>query len=141
MPMLRIILITALLFLTLDAREFVVIANKANAFDTLLSKQEIRRIYLKKRRYSGPFKLVPINLSPSDPLRKEFETALMGMSGRQLAAYWAKQHYQGHRPPLTMISVESVVAFVREVEGAIGYVPKEAVDGSVRVIYEQERDR
>lgn len=139
--MLRIILITALLILTLDARQFVVIANKANTPDKEFSKEEIRRVYLKKRRYSGPFKLVPLNLSPSDPLRKEFESGLMGMSGRQLAAYWAKQHYQGHRPPLTMMSVESVIAFVREVEGAIGYVPKETVDERVKIIYEQEGER
>ena len=135
--MVRIILITALLFLTLDAGQFVVIANKANTFENSLSKQELRRIYLKKKRYNGAYKLVALNLSASDPLRKNFEETVLGMSDRQLAAYWAKQHYLGQRPPLTMMSAESVVAFVREVEGAIGYVPEEAVDTSVKVIYEE----
>ena len=139
--MLRIILATALLFFSLEASQFVVIANKASKIDKQLDANEIRRIYLKKRRYIDTLRLIPLNLSASDPLRESFQRAIMSMSDRQLASYWAKQHYMGHRPPLTMMSVESVIAFVREVDGAIGYVPKEAVDSSVKIIYEQKEGR
>lgn len=134
--MIRILSLLALLLLTLNAGELVVIANKANVFKHTLSKQDISRIYLNKKRYNGSLKLVAINLFASDALRKDFEHFVLEMSDRQLAAYWAKQHYQGKRPPLTMMSVASVLAFVREVEGAIGYVPKEFVDESVSIIYE-----
>ena len=139
--MLRIILATALLFFSLEASQFVVIANKASKIDKQLDANEIRRIYLKKRRYIDTLRLIPLNLSASDSLRESFQRAIMSMSDRQLASYWAKQHYMGHRPPLTMMSVESVIAFVREVDGAIGYVPKEAVDSSVKIIYEQKEGR
>ena len=139
--MLRIILATALLFFSLEASQFVVIANKASKIDKQLDANEIRRIYLKKRRYIDTLRLIPLNLSASDPLRESFQRAIMSMSDRQLASYWAKQHYMGRRPPLTMMSVESVIAFVREVDGAIGYVPKEAVDSSVKIIYEQKEGR
>lgn len=135
--MLRIILTTALLFFSLQAAQFVVIANKASKIGKDLDANEIRRIYLKKRRYIDTLRLIPLNLSASDPLRESFQRTIISMSDRQLASYWAKQHYLGHRPPLTMMSVESVIAFVREVDGAIGYVPKEAVDASVKIIYEQ----
>ncbi|MDA3946591.1 MAG: hypothetical protein PF439_07935 [Helicobacteraceae bacterium] len=134
--MIRILLISALFFLSLDAGELVVIANKANIFKDRLSNQNISRIYLKKKRYNGSLKLVALNLSASDPLRKEFEHSVLSMSDLQLAAYWAKQHYQGQRPPLSMMSAASVLAFVREVEGAIGYIPKASVDDSVNIIYE-----
>lgn len=134
--MIRILLISALFFLSLNADELVVIANKANIFKNRLSKQDISRIYLKKKRYNSSLKLVALNLSASDPLRKDFEHSVLKMSDRQLAAYWAKQHYQGKRPPLSMMSAESVIAFVREVEGAIGYIPKTSADNSVKIIYE-----
>lgn len=136
MMMIRVLLISALFSLSLGADELVVIANKANIFSDRLNKQDISRIYLKKKRYNGSLKLVVLNLSASDPLRKYFEHSVLNMSDRQLAAYWAKQHYQGQRPPLSMMSPESVVAFVREVEGAIGYVPKTSADDSVNIIYE-----
>jgi ABC-type phosphate transport system substrate-binding protein len=139
--MLRIILATALLFFSLEAAQFVVIANKESKIGKRLDANEIRRIYLKKRRYIDSLKLIPLNLSASDPLRHSFQKELLYMSERQLASYWAKQHYLGHRPPLTMMSVESVVAFVREVNGAIGYVPKEAVDASVKIIYEYKEEQ
>ncbi len=136
--MLRITLATALFCFSLEATQFVVIANKESKIGKHLDANEIRRIYLKKRRYIDTLKLVPLNLSASDPLRESFQRTILSMSDRQLASYWAKQHYLGHRPPLTMMSVESVIAFVREVDGAIGYVPKESVDTSVKVIYEQK---
>ncbi|MBU1643305.1 hypothetical protein KKE54_08080 [bacterium] len=139
--MLRIILATTLLFFSLKATQFVVIANKESKIDKGLDANEIRRIYLKKRRYIDTLKLVPLNLSASDPLRESFQKEVLSMSDRQLASYWAKQHYLGHRPPLTMMSVESVLAFVREVNGAIGYVPKEAVDASVKIIYEYKEEK
>jgi hypothetical protein len=139
--MIRIILATALLFFSLEAAQFVVIANKESKIGTRLDANEIRRIYLKKRRYIGTLKLIPLSLSASDPLRHSFQKELLSMSERQLAAYWAKQHYLGHRPPLTMMSVESVVAFVREVNGAIAYVPKEAADTSVKIIYEHKEQQ
>lgn len=138
--MVRIILATALLFFSLEAAQFAVIANKESKIDIRLDANEIRRIYLKKRRYIDALKLVPLNLFASDPLRESFQKEVLSMSDRQLASYWAKQHYLGHRPPLTMMSVESVVAFVREVNGAIGYVPKEAADASVKIIYEYKEE-
>jgi hypothetical protein len=131
--MLRIILATTLLFFSLKATQFVVIANKESKIDKGLDANEIRRI--------DTLKLVPLNLSASDPLRESFQKEVLSMSDRQLASYWAKQHYLGHRPPLTMMSVESVLAFVREVNGAIGYVPKEAVDASVKIIYEYKEEK
>jgi hypothetical protein len=42
MMMIRILLISALFFLSLDAGELVVIANKANIFKDRLSNQNLR---------------------------------------------------------------------------------------------------
>lgn len=127
------ILITVLLLSVISfADEYVVISNK-NMKD--LSDNEIKAIFLKKLTFANDTKLVPINLEARDPLRLNFEKKVLHMSFQRLKSYWTKQHYLGHRPPVSMKSQESIKAFVKKVEGSIGYINANRVDDSVKVMY------
>lgn len=127
------IFISILLFACISfGDEYVVISNN-NMKD--LSTNQIKAIFLNKLSFIEDIKVVPINLDARDSLRVKFEKEILHMSFSRLKTYWAAQHYLGHRPPVSMKSQESIKAFVKKVEGSIGYINAENIDDSVKVIY------
>jgi len=83
-------------------------------------------------------KIIPINLGSRNSLRLKFEKKILRMNFVRLKSYWTKQHYLGHRPPISMKSQESIKAFVKKVDGAIGYIDKDALDSSLNIVYKWE---
>lgn len=133
MKKISVILIALTLFwLNSSADEYVLVSN--NKIKTL-SKSQIKAIFLKKLILIDDLKVVPVNLGAKSPLRSKFEKKILHMSFSRLKAYWTKQHYLGHRPPISMKSEESVKSFVKNVDGAIGYISAESVDESVVVLH------
>ncbi|WOE69628.1 hypothetical protein RZR97_11030 [Hydrogenimonas thermophila] len=121
------------LFLSFSwSAEYVVIAQKSMP---PLSEKQIRAIYLKKITILNNMLLVPVNLSASSLIRKSFEERILKMEHSRLKAYWTKQHYLGRRPPLKMKSQKSVKAFIKKIEGAIGYIEADMVDDEIKIIY------
>lgn len=135
MPLISIKLIIILLLSTLylHADEYVVVSNR---HIKTLSLAEIKAIYLKKLSYTEDTKLLPINLSLRDKIRKSFEKNVLQMNLIRLNAYWTKQHYLGHRPPLTMKSQEAVKKLIKKVDGAIGYINIDSLDDDLLIIYQ-----
>lgn len=133
--MLRIGWILIIITITLSAEKFVLVAHAKSPIDKLTQAQ-VRMIYLKKRRFWGEMKLVALNLPPQNFLRKTFENEMLNMNSSQLDSYWIKQHYKGYRPPYRVETVESMILFIKKVEGAIGYIPISKVDKDLKVIYE-----
>lgn len=130
-PLVLFLCASAVLF----GSDYSVIVSKKVPFSTLTS-QQIRDVFLQKRHTIGDQKIIPVNLVGQDELRSTFESTILGMDRNRLNAYWIKQHFQGNTPPLTQPSVESIKAFVQNVEGAIGYIPSSMADNSVKVVYE-----
>jgi len=128
-PLLFILLFHSTL---LSAGSYVVIVNKNMK---TLSAAQIKAVFLKKLTTLDNIHVVPLNLGVSDPLRARFEKKLLNMGHSRLQAYWTRQHYLGHRPPLNLSSQESVKSFVQKVEGAIGYIDATQLDQSVKEIY------
>ena len=133
--MFRIGLICIILSLVLNADKFVLVTQSQSPIHRL-TKDEVRMIYLKKRRFWGEMKLVALNLPPQNILRKTFENNILNMNAAQLDNYWMKEHYKGYRPPYRVETVESMILFIKKVEGAIGYIPMARVDKDLKVIYE-----
>jgi len=112
--------------------EYVIIANK-NMKE--LSLSQIKAIFLKKLIIINDRKIVPINLGLGDELRLKFEKKILKMNFSRLKTYWTKQHYLGHRPPVSMKSQKSIKAFVKKVDGSIGYMRAVYVDNDLKIIY------
>ena len=132
--MLKLLLFFHLTVMTLvcSGSEYAVIAHQGSPHFT---PQQIQAIFLKKLTLMHHHEIVALNLNPRNPLRTKFEQHLLKMNFSRLRAYWSKQHYLGHRPPISLKSQESVKAFVQHVDGAIGYVDFNKVDESVSIIY------
>jgi len=116
----------------LIANEYAVVANKE--FQNL-SKADIKVIYLKKSSYINDKKVIPINLGSRDKIRKSFEKNVLNMSFPRLKAYWTKQHYLGHRPPITMKSQESIKLFIQKIDSAVGYMEVKNVTNNLKILY------
>lgn len=127
---------SALLLLILNslsfANEYAIISNIKMKE---LSEAQIKAIYLKKITIVDDISVVPVNLGAMDSLRLKFENKILDMSFERLKSYWTKEHYLGKRPPLSMQSAQSVKAFVKNVEGAVGYINAEIIDDDVKVLY------
>ena len=130
--MLKLFLAIFLLYNIAYSHEYAVIANKH--MDDL-SPSQIRAIFLKKVILINDMKAVPINLDARDPLREKFEQQILEMSFDRLQSYWTKEHYLGHRPPISLKSQESIKAFVKKVDGSIGYIDSVNVDEGVKILY------
>ncbi|MDQ1244699.1 MAG: hypothetical protein QG565_1039 [Campylobacterota bacterium] len=128
-----IIFLSTIMFSVLSfADEYVVISNSKMKD---LSATQIKAIFLKKIAVIDNLDAVPVNLGAMDPIREKFENKIVEMNLERLKSYWIKEHYLGKRPPVTMQSEESVKAFVKKVEGAIGYINAKNLDNSVKVLY------
>lgn len=101
-----------------------------------MSGEEIRDVYLGRRHLVGNVRLIPLQLGAEDPLRRQFESEILRMSRPALQAWWVRRHYLGQRPPRVVGSAAAVLAYVRQVEGAVGYVPETLLgDENVTVLY------
>lgn len=125
---LLLIMLSAISF----ANEYAVVANHKMKD---LSISQIRAIFLKKITVIENISAVPVNLGARDPIREKFENKVIEMSFGRLKTYWSNQHYLGKRPPVGMQSEESVKAFVKNVDGAIGYINAVNIDNDVKVLY------
>jgi ABC-type phosphate transport system substrate-binding protein len=112
--------------------EYVIVSNK-NMKE--LSLSQVKAIFLKKLTFVSDVKVVPINLGLRDELRLKFEKKVLRMNFSRLKTYWIAQHYLGHRPPVSMKSQESIKAFVKKVDGSIGYIKALYVDDDLKIIY------
>jgi len=118
--------------LNIFAQEYAVVSNVL-LHD--ITKSKLKAIFLKKLTHLNKIHLVPVNLSSNNDIREAFEKEILQMSKKRLKSYWSKQHYMGNRPPVTMKSQESVLAFTRNVLGAISYVKIENVNENVNILY------
>jgi len=101
-----------------------------------LHAEEIREIYLGKRHFVDNVRILPLQLEADDTLRQQFENEIVRMPRPALREWWIRRHYLGQRPPRVVGSAEAVIAYVKKVEGSMGYVPAVlAEDANVTIVY------
>lgn len=132
MKIITLYLLSMLLSLCMWANDYAVVTGKNFAE---ISIGQIKALFLKKTSYLGDKAIVPLNLSSRDSVRRSFEKKVLHMNFNRLKSYWTKQHYLGHRPPVSMKSQESVKVFIQKVDGAIGYMELQKVDNSLNIVY------
>jgi len=119
------------LTLYLYANEYALVSNKDIG---TINAHQIKAIYLKKLHYFNGIKMLPINLEADNSIRQSFNKHILRMSYEKLKIYWMKQHYLGHRPPLSLHSQNSVKAFLKKVDGAIGYIETKNIDKDMHIL-------
>lgn len=125
------------------AKDIVVICNKELQLDQL-QIYDIRNLYLKKIKAVDSIKLTPVD---NKKLQKEFNKRIIKKTPVQVNAYWAKMIFSGKAQPPTlltndkevMVAIEKnddVIKRVASDKSVIGYILKQNLNSSVKVLYE-----
>lgn len=105
------------------AGELLIVANPSVAVPAPLSLGQIAAIYLLRiTRWPDGSHIVPVNREATSAVRALFTERVLRQSNASLAAYWNEMHFKGRLPPVVQESEQAVLAFVRKVPGAIGYI-------------------
>ena len=104
-----------------------------------VSLEEVRRIYLRQRRFWDDREpVLPVNREYGSDTRKEFERIVFADLRVPLSRYWNEQYFLGVLPPATLVSDAAVRQYVAARPNAIGYIDARNVDDSVRVLLRLE---
>ncbi|MEJ6005213.1 hypothetical protein WG899_06625 [Paucibacter sp. AS339] len=79
--------------------------------------------------------LTPIDQSEGKPTRSQFYKAVANRDEAQIKAYWSRIMFTGRaQAPRALGSDAEVKRLVAATPGAIGYIDKAALDGTVKVL-------
>jgi len=120
------------------AGDLVVVANKNSSLSNL-TKKDVVDIFLKKRLFINETKIVAVNLPASNHIRANFEKNFLKMEPDELADYWTEKHYYGVTPPIIQQSTDGLKAFIKHVDGAIGYIDRDKVDSDLKIVYQNTK--
>ncbi|WP_297453605.1 hypothetical protein [Persephonella sp.] len=99
-----------------------------------LSCRDIKFAYLKEKIFSNNIKIIPVNLPANNKLRKLFNRYVLKMDEDELSIYWNQRYYEGITPPLVLKSEKAMRNFLKSVKGSIGYLTKEYLDKSLKIL-------
>ena len=117
------------------AEGLLIIANPAVAVPAPLPLSEIAAIYLLRlTTWPDGSHIVPVNREATSILRAEFTSRVLQEDNADLATYWNQMHYMGKMPPVVQESRQAMIAFVRNVPGAIGYINGSQAPPDVKVL-------
>jgi ABC-type phosphate transport system substrate-binding protein len=127
------------LALSLDAggtaADVVAVVSARNPVTTL-SKSHVVDIFLgKASRFPDGSPAVPVDQAEGSAARDEFYAKFAGKSPAQLKAHWSKIIFTGRgQPPREVSNDAEVKKLIAERPNSIGYIEKNLVDGSVKVL-------
>jgi ABC-type phosphate transport system substrate-binding protein len=106
---------------------------------TSLSEDQLTDIFLGRvRRYPNGLPAVPIDLAEGSRARDEFYAKFFGKTPAQIKAFWAKLIFTGRgQPPREVPDGSALKKLIVKNPNAIGYIERDLVDGSVRVLAQQ----
>lgn len=100
-----------------------------------ISDKDLAQVFLSKTKYlpSGE-RARPVELTSTES-KNNFYEKIAGKNEVELRKYWATMIFTGNgQPPKQLRSVEQVLQYVSTHQCAIAYVPKDAVDESIKVL-------
>ncbi|MBF0573459.1 MAG: hypothetical protein HQK69_06840 [Desulfamplus sp.] len=118
-----------------DIKEIAVVVNSKNPIVSLTSKQ-VSDIFLSRRRtFPSGGAVMVLEQERDGAIREKFFNLLNGMNLKRLNAYWTRLQFSGEiQPPPVMSDSVAVKNAVKDNINAIGYLPSQYVDESVRVV-------
>lgn len=131
-------LLLAVLMFSASAYADVVVIVSARSPVTRISSAQIANIFLGKIGiFQNGSKAIPIDQAEGSEVRDEFYSKIVNKTPSQLNAYWAKAIFSGDSfPPKILDGSIAVRRSVANNTNAIGYIDKNEVDGTVRIVFE-----
>lgn len=115
--------------------DVVVIVSAKNPVTSLTTEQAARIFLGKTEVFPNDSPALPIDHVEGSAIKDEFYAKVTHKSASQLTAYWAKVIFTGEgRPPKLLEGNVAIRKAVANDPSAIGYIDKNAIDSSVKVI-------
>ncbi|KAF0192150.1 MAG: hypothetical protein FD165_1218 [Gammaproteobacteria bacterium] len=116
--------------------ETVVIVSKSSTITTL-SANDARAIFLGKITKVPGGSNIQVLLQENDSaVHTEFLEKLVTRTNDQLRSLWARRVFTGLvSPPLQVSGDQAMLDNVARLTGSIGYISRDAVNDSVRIVY------
>jgi ABC-type phosphate transport system substrate-binding protein len=113
----------------------VVVVNKANPA-AALGANELRPIFqTRMTSWGSGGEATPLNLPSDNKLRQDFDRAVLGLDPDRAARYWQDRKIRGGaHAPKQLASTSAVLAVVAADPSAVGYVPLNEANKTVKVI-------
>lgn len=86
------------------------------------SMEEVRDVYLGKKRFAKGTKLLPVNFTEG-ALKNIFLQDIVGMSSREFKHHWVKKVFIERHSVHLMDNYIDIIELVREKKGAVAYLP------------------
>lgn len=119
------------------AQDVVVICNK-NVSENVLNQIDINKIFLGKKTEWSNSQNIKFAIMKKEDIHKIFLKEYIGKTEAQFRTYWKKMVFTGKgRLPLSFDTPEEMIQYVAQTEGAVGYIPKDAADDSVKILLEK----
>lgn len=115
--------------------EAVVVVSEESPLRSL-DRAELADIYLGRlSRLPNGEPVVPIDQEEGSAARDEFYSEYLGRSPAQIKSHWSKLIFTGRgHPPRSVASGPAVVEVLTENPNAIGYIDRDHVDDSLRIL-------
>ena len=118
-----------------EAEDLLVIANRSVNASVPLDPDRLAAIYLLRiATWPDGSRIVPVNREAGSEARAQFTASILKEDNSSLAAYWNEMHFMGKLPPVVQQSEQAMLAFVRTVPGAVGYISASTVPVDVKVL-------
>lgn len=115
--------------------EVVVVVSSKSTVSSLTAEQAAKIFLGKVATFPNDSSAFPIDQPEGSAIRDEFYSKVAHKNSSQLTAYWAKIIFAGDgRPPKLIAGDVAVRKAVANNPNAIGYIDKNAVNRSVRVV-------
>lgn len=117
------------------AEDLLIIANQSVNLNIPLDPDRIAAIYLLRiTAWLDGSRIIPVNREAGSETRAQFTSSILKEDNSSLAAYWNEMHFMGKQPPVVQQSEQAMLAFVRTVPGAIGYISASTAPVDVKVL-------
>ena len=138
-PIRRIGLVTAAVILSVSfavADAEVVAVVSADSSISTLSRTEVADLFFcKVSHFPNGVQAFPLDQAEGSAVRDEFYGKIIGKTAAQIKAYWSRIIFTGRgQPPPTVSNSVEMKKRISSNPGAIGYIERDMVDDSVRVV-------
>ena len=126
-----------LLLPRIEAKAVVIIANKSANIEKI-SKDDLKKIYLGRKKKLSGIDIKPMDFVDGHKLSKSFRKRILRKNPAQYRQYWARLLFTGKaKPPTASIEEETdMIDYVKDNERAIGYILKKPLPDGVKAILE-----
>lgn len=129
------LLLATSMFVPIAHADVVVVVSSKSSVSSLTTEQAAKIFLGKVATFPNERSAFPIDQPEGSPIRDEFYSKVAHKNSSQLTAYWAKIIFSGEgRPPKLIAGDVAVRKAVASNPNAIGYIDKNAVNRSVRVV-------